>query len=93
MKEISHFYEFENFQIDIENGVLLRDGSPVPLTPKALQMLLVLVQNAHRTLGTKELLLLVWPDTHVGGNNVSVCISAIRDALGDENRERYVAPI
>src|SRR5437763_11587280 len=35
-----HFYEFGPFRIDVGNRLLLRDGEPLPLTPKAVDTLL-----------------------------------------------------
>jgi DNA-binding response OmpR family regulator len=40
------FYEFGSFTIDEENHVLLREGEPVKLTPKAYELLLLFVQNS-----------------------------------------------
>ena len=37
-------YEFGPFQVDPETETLVRDGEPVPLTPKTFQILLVLVR-------------------------------------------------
>ena len=39
-----HFYAFGPFRLDSEMRVLVRDSTPVPLSPKAGEALLVLVQ-------------------------------------------------
>jgi DNA-binding winged helix-turn-helix (wHTH) protein len=83
VKDIKHFYEFGPFQIDIANGLLLRDREQVSLTPKAFELLLVLVENAGEVIGNDSLLKLVWPDTNVGRNIVSVNMATLRKALGD----------
>ncbi|MGI9068543.1 MAG: winged helix-turn-helix domain-containing protein [Pyrinomonadaceae bacterium] len=44
-QEKQHLYEFGPFHLDTEEGQLLRDGEPVPLTYKAFEMLRVLVEN------------------------------------------------
>jgi DNA-binding winged helix-turn-helix (wHTH) protein len=38
-----HLYEFDNFRMDVAERSLLRNGTPVQLTPKAFDTLLALV--------------------------------------------------
>ena len=61
-----HFYEFGPFRIDPLKRRLLRDGEPVRLTPKAFDLLLVLVEESGRTVEKDELLEKVWAG-HGGG--------------------------
>ena len=56
-----HFYEFGPFRVEIRERLLLRAGTPVLLTPKAFDTLIVLLQNRGR-LVTKEELILVYCD-------------------------------
>jgi DNA-binding winged helix-turn-helix (wHTH) protein/tetratricopeptide (TPR) repeat protein len=77
-----HFYEFGPFRIDITDRVLFRDTMPVPLTPKAFDTLLVLVEAAGRILEKDDLMKMVWPDTIVEENNLTQNVSALRKALG-----------
>jgi Tol biopolymer transport system component/DNA-binding winged helix-turn-helix (wHTH) protein len=89
-----HFYEFGRFRIDPMKRRLLRDGEPIPLSPKAFDTLLVLVQASGRTLEKDHLMQLVWPDAVVEENNLSQAISALRRALGDSRDEsHYIATI
>lgn len=76
-------YEFDSFVLDEKEKVLLRDGERVPLTPKALEMLIVLVSNAGLVLEKEELMEIVWPDTFVEEANLAVNISMLRKALGE----------
>ena len=39
LKPDKHLYEFGPFRLDISERVLLRDGEVVPLTPKAVDLL------------------------------------------------------
>ena len=55
-KPAKHFYEFGRFRIDTADRALLRDGEPVSLTPKAFEMLLVLIQNSGRVMEKNELM-------------------------------------
>ena len=45
--------------------ISLNGGEPVPLTPKVLETLLVMIENRGRVLTKDELLNLVWGDTIV----------------------------
>ncbi len=63
--------------------VLLRDGQPVALTPKAFDLLAFLVANPGRLLTKDELLQAVWPDAIVEESNLAYHVFAIRKALGD----------
>ena len=81
----SQIYGFDTFRLDVSNRTLLRDGAPVPLQAKAFDMLVVLIENGGRLIGKEELFSRVWPDQIVEESNLTVQVSAIRRALG-ENR-------
>ena len=51
--EVNHLYQFCTFRFDPENHLLESEGNPISLTPKAFEILLVLVQNGSR-LTTKK---------------------------------------
>lgn len=78
-------YEFGAFRLDVGERVLLRDGTPVPIPPKDLDMLLVLVENRGRLLEKDELLRRVWPDSFVEEANLSHHVFTLRKALGEES--------
>jgi Tol biopolymer transport system component/DNA-binding winged helix-turn-helix (wHTH) protein len=89
--QTKHIYEFGPFRLDAAEHLLLRDGEAVPLTPKAFDLLLALVERHGHLLEKDELLKLVWPDTFVEEANLSSNISLLRKALGDgENGDRYI---
>src|SRR6266404_6220902 len=77
-----HFYEFGPFRLDAEKQRLLRDGEPVHLAPKSIEALIVLVQNAGELLEREALMQAVWADTFVEDANLTVAISNLRKALG-----------
>src|SRR5262249_9963903 len=81
-------YEFHEFRFDPENHLLSSGGSPVPLTPKAFEILHVLVQNGGRLTTKEELMRRVWPDSFVEEANLTVNISALRKVLGDNAEGR-----
>jgi len=75
--------EFGPFRLDAAKRVLWRDGRVVPLPPKALDLLVALVEQRGDVVTKDELLKRVWPDTFVEEANLSVNVSALRKALGD----------
>ena len=94
ISQARHIYEFGPFQLIPEERQLLRDGQLVPLTPKAFDLLVVLVENGGHLIGKDELLKRVWPDSCVEEANLSVKMSALRRALGEGPNERqYVETV
>lgn len=86
-----HFYEFGPFRVDVANRLLLREGQPVPLTIKAFDTLLALVENSGQVLEKDELMKRVWPDAIVEENNLTQNVSALRKIIGeDTSGRRYI---
>ncbi len=81
-------YAFGPFRLDVRRRRLFRDDDPVPLTPKAFDTLVVLVQCAGRTVSKDELMQQVWPGTTVEENNLTQAISRLRKVLGDSPEDR-----
>jgi len=77
-------YEFGPYQLDPGKRTLTRDGEGIPLTPKATEILIVLVKHAGQLVEKDELLKEVWPDTFVEEANLSQNIFTLRRALGDD---------
>src|SRR5215510_1995255 len=75
------FYEFERFRVDVAERLLLRDGAMVPLTPKAFDTLLILVENGGHVVEKEELMKQLWPDTFVEEANLAHHISLLRKTL------------
>jgi len=75
------FYEFGPYRLYPATRVLFRDGANVPLTPKVLDTLKVLVENAGQPVSKEELLRSVWPDTFVEESNLAQNVSVLRKAL------------
>ena len=61
----------------------MRDGKPVPLTPKAALILCVLVENRGKLVERAEIMRRVWPDVVVEEGNLTVTIFALRKALAE----------
>ena len=77
-------YEFGPFRLDVSEHVLLRQGRPVPLTPKVFEVLRVLVQNSGHLVEKEELLKEIWPDSFVEEANLNRSVSILRKALGED---------
>jgi DNA-binding winged helix-turn-helix (wHTH) protein/TolB-like protein len=87
-------YGFGSFGIDPRQRMLLREGEPVALPPKAFDTLLVLVQRSGAVVSKDELLEAVWPGQFVEENNLTQYISLLRKTLGDERQKpRFIQTI
>jgi DNA-binding winged helix-turn-helix (wHTH) protein/TolB-like protein/Flp pilus assembly protein TadD len=81
---VKHLYEFGPFQLDPPERLLLCDGQPVPMTPKAFELLVVLVEKRGHLVEKDELLKAVWHGSFVEEGNLSVTVSVLRKALNDD---------
>ena len=87
-------YEFGPYQLDPSKRILTREGEGIPLTPKATDILIVLVKQAGQLVEKDELLKEVWPDTFVEEANLSQNVFTLRRALGDDRAEpRYIETV
>jgi DNA-binding winged helix-turn-helix (wHTH) protein/TolB-like protein/Tfp pilus assembly protein PilF len=87
-------YAFGPFVLDTVQHALLKQGTPVALTPKTYDTLLVLVQNYGRMLSKEELMQTLWPDSFVEESNLTQQVSMIRKALGESaNDPRYIVTV
>ena len=79
---------FSGFELDAERAELRTpDGGTIKLRPKTLEILRLLAGNAGRVLSKQRLMEAVWPNVHVGEDNLFQCIREIRTALGDDKRQ------
>lgn len=93
-RAFSHLYDFGEFRLDPAERLLLRTGEPVALTPKAFDVLLVLVEHHGRLIEKDALLKTVWPDSFVEENNLADNISRLRKALGEgENGRKFIETV
>src|SRR5438128_93809 len=92
LRDLKHFYDFGSYSVDESERLLLRGDEVVPLTPKAFEMLLVLLESSGHVLTKEELMKRVWPDTIVEEANLSHNIYKLREALGKgRDGEKYIA--
>jgi TolB-like protein/DNA-binding winged helix-turn-helix (wHTH) protein/lipopolysaccharide biosynthesis regulator YciM len=81
-------YEFGPFSLDTAELVLHKYGQPLALTPKAIDVLLLLVEHHGRVVAKGELMDRVWADSFVEEGNLKATISMIRKVLDEGTDER-----
>ncbi|HRH45142.1 MAG TPA: winged helix-turn-helix domain-containing protein [Pyrinomonadaceae bacterium] len=77
-------FEFGAFLLDGKEKVLRHNGKPISITPKALQLLQILVENHGQLVERSHLLNTVWADSFVEEGNLTFTIRLLRKALGDD---------
>ncbi|HEU4768853.1 MAG TPA: winged helix-turn-helix domain-containing protein, partial [Pyrinomonadaceae bacterium] len=80
----AHGYEFGPYRLDLGQRVLTRAGEKVALTPKATEILALLVSNAGQLVEKDALVNHIWRDTFVEESNLTQNVFLLRRALGDE---------
>ena len=86
-------YVFGSHRLDPVNRLLLRDGTRVPLKPKTLQMLLLLVEGRGDVLTKDQLMGTLWPDTFVEEANLTQHAATLRKALAEGATCRYIETV
>lgn len=80
---LSTVLHFQGFTLRVTDRVLLREGQPVAIKPRAFDVLAALAAHSDRLVSRDELILGVWgPDRDVGDNNLTVQITEVRKVLG-----------
>ena len=82
-QQIKHFYEFGPFRLDVGERILMCEDRVVPLTPKAFETLLALVENSGRIVEKDFLMKKILPDTLVEEVSLARNVSALRKALSE----------
>ena len=92
MPEVS--YRFGDFVLDCDTRQLLRSGGEVHLSPKAFELLRVLLVNRPRAVSKAELLECLWPSTFVEETNLAGLAAEVRRALDDSaTRPRFLRTV
>ncbi len=87
-------YSFGSFRLIPSEHLLLREEMPVPLAPKAYELLLALVKRHGHLASREELMQEIWPDSFVEEINLTVNISLLRKALGEQpDGRQYIATV
>jgi len=87
-------YSFGPFRLVPSEHLLLREELPIPLAPKAYELLLALVKRHGHLASREELMQEIWPDSFVEEINLTVNISLLRKALGEKpDGRQYIATV
>src|SRR5690242_18993224 len=77
-------YEFGPYQLSVNTRLPKRAGQTISLTPKAADILVMLLSRGGQLVEKDELLREIWPDTFVEEANLSQNICYLRKVLEDE---------
>lgn len=88
------FYTFRSFRLDVAERRLFKEGTVVPLTPKAFDVLVYMVARSGHLVEKQELMNAVWPDAVVEESNLSRIVHTLRKVLGeDKNDNRFIETV
>src|SRR5215207_1755948 len=79
-------YKFGDFRLETRSPALWLGAGLVPLPPKALEVLTLLVSRHPAVVSREELLEEVWRDTFVEEGNINYTVSLLRKTLGEHDR-------
>ena len=81
-RQSKQIYTFDDFRLDPAEGLLWRGGDMVPLTQRAFDLLLALVERQGQVVSKEELMRQVWAGNFVEEGNLTQNIYTLRKALG-----------
>ena len=81
---------FGEYVLDLGTRQVFRAAEEIPLSPKAFQLLELLVQRRPNAVSKEELQNALWPDTFVAETNLANLVSELRTAFGDEAKQSHV---
>ena len=79
--------QFGPFVFDLSNQLLWRGGQEVPLPPRVIAVLGLLVARPGEVVSRQELIDTVWKDAFVSDTSLAEAISFLRQALGDDPQQ------
>src|SRR6266849_4618285 len=79
----SNLYTFGEFRLNPQKRVLRRGEEPIALTPKAFEVLVLLIQHSGEIVSKDELMKAVWPNSFVEESNLTQTVFMLRKALGE----------
>ena len=83
MEDARQSFAFGEFRFSDQRKELSRNGTPVPLGSRAVDILAYLLLHAGQTVSKDALMAAVWPGRVVEEHNLAVHLSALRRALGE----------
>ena len=82
-QQTRQFYEFGDYRIEKTERLLMRRGEVVPLPPKAIELLFVLLENNNHVVTKEKLMERVWADSFVEEANLSRNVFLLRKVLDE----------
>lgn len=86
-------WRFGECELDSETRQLLRAGDAVALTPKAFQLLELLLERHPAAVSREDIRDALWPDTVVSESNLASLVWEVRSAIGDSPRGRFLRTV
>ncbi|HWY15056.1 MAG TPA: winged helix-turn-helix domain-containing protein [Rhizomicrobium sp.] len=84
-------YRFGPFLLDPAERLLTRDGTPVALTHRVFETLMVLVRNPGQMISKDELMEAIWPGRYMEEGSLKQAIFTLRKALsGETDDTQYI---
>jgi DNA-binding winged helix-turn-helix (wHTH) protein len=83
-------FRFAGFSVNSGTRQLLKGDREVHLSPKAFELLVLLIEQRSRALSKAELQDHLWPATYVGETNLPTLVAEIRRAVDDSAQESAV---
>src|SRR6202040_3052985 len=94
LTDTKNLYQFGPFELDPAERLLVFNRRAVPVTPKAFDMLVFLVERSGHLCQKDELMKALWPDSFVEEGNLAVTVSLLRKVLGDDRgHQRYIETV
>ncbi len=75
--------DFADVAVDTKTREITRGGQSVHLSPKAFELLLILIESRPQAVAKRALHDRLWPDTFVVEKNLANLVAEIRKAIGD----------
>ena len=80
--------------LDSETRELLVGGKTVHVTPKAFDLLAILIENRPRAVSKTDIHEKLWPDSFVADGTLTSLLAEVRSAIGDgEHEKRWIRTV
>jgi TolB-like protein/DNA-binding winged helix-turn-helix (wHTH) protein/Flp pilus assembly protein TadD len=76
-------YQFGPYRLEVSTRRLFHGDELIPLTPKAFDVLVALIERRERVVDKGELMKIVWPESFVEEANLSQTVFVLRKTLGE----------
>lgn len=87
-------YHWDDFVLDLDAYRLERGGVPLPLEPKAFNLLVLMIERPGHVFTKQEIFERLWPGTVVTDHALTRVVAQLRRVLGDEARDgKYIETV